>query len=103
MIGTPFAQSKEAPGLGFNWGMATPHSSLPRGTRIEVGTKASLEQILKGPSSLTDGTQNLVGALEISMGMVGASNVKEMHQAEMMIAPSIKTEGKIFQHAGLGS
>ena len=103
MIGTPFAQAKEAPGLGFNWGMATPHASLPRGTRIEVGTTASLEQILLGPSSLTDGTQNLVGALEISMGMVGASTVREMHDAEMIFAPSIKTEGKIFQHAGLGS
>ena len=103
MIGTPFAQAKEAPGLGYNWGMATPHASLPRGTRIEVGTKGTLEQILIGPSSLTDGTQNLVGALRISMGMVGAQNVREMHNAEMIIAPSIKTEGKIFQHAGLGS
>jgi IMP dehydrogenase len=83
--------------------MATPHDSLPRGTRIKVGTKAPLMQILHGPSHLTDGTQNLVGAVRISMGMVGAMNLKEMHEAEMIIAPSIKTEGKIFQMRGLGS
>ncbi len=103
MIGTPFAQTVEAPGLGYNWGMATPHPSLPRGTRIEVGVRASLEQILFGPSSKTDGTENLVGALEISMGMVGAKNIREMHSAELLYAPAIKTEGKVFQMSGLGS
>jgi len=103
MIGTPLAQAAEAPGLGHNWGMSTPHSSLPRGTRISVGTKGTLEQILFGPSSLTDGTQNLVGALRISMGMVGAQNVEEMHRAEVIYAPSIKTEGKIFQTMGTHS
>lgn len=97
MIGTPFAQAEEAPGRGFNWGMATPHESLPRGTRINVGTRAPLSQILFGPSSLTDGTLNLVGALRTSMGTVGAANIREMHDAEMILAPAIKTEGKIFQ------
>jgi len=103
MLGTPLAQAEEAPGRGYNWGMATPHESLPRGTRIKVGTRASLKQILHGPSHLTDGTQNLVGALRVSMGMVGAVNLREMHDAQMIIAPSIKTEGKIFQMRGLGS
>ena len=103
MIGTPLAQAAEAPGLGYNWGMSTPHGSLPRGTRIEVGTKGPLEEILFGPSSLTDGTQNLVGALRISMGMVGARNIEEMHGAEVVYAPSVKTEGKIFQSLGTHS
>ena len=103
MIGTPLAQAAEAPGLGYNWGMSTPHSSLPRGTRISVGTRGTLEQILFGPSSLTDGTQNLVGALRISMGMVGARNIEEMHRAEVVHAPSIKTEGKVFQTLGTHS
>ena len=49
MIGTPFAQTFEAPGRGFNWGMASPHPALPRGTRINVGAQASLEQVLFGP------------------------------------------------------
>lgn len=97
MLGTPFAQAEEAPGRGYNWGMSTPHVSLPRGVRIKVGTTAPLAQILFGPSSLTDGTQNLVGALKTSMGIVGAQNLREMHNAEMVLAPSIKTEGKIFQ------
>ncbi|MBI4220418.1 MAG: GuaB3 family IMP dehydrogenase-related protein [Chloroflexi bacterium] len=103
MLGTPFAQAEEAPGRGYNWGMATPHDSLPRGTRIKVGTKGTLKQILYGPSHRTDGTENLVGALRVSMGMVGAINLREMQQADMIIAPSIKTEGKIFQLRGLGS
>ncbi len=99
MIGTPFAQAEESPGRGFNWGMATPDAALPRGTRISVGTKATLEKILFGPSSLTDGTQNLIGALRNCMGIVGAMDLKEMHKTEMMLAPSIKTEGKIYQRA----
>ncbi len=97
MLGTPMAQAAEAPGKGYNWGMASPHPSLPRGTRIKVGTRGTLEQILFGPSSVTDGTQNLVTALQICMGMVGASNIRELQKAEMVIAPAIKTEGKIFQ------
>ena len=97
MLGTPFAQSEEAPGRGYNWGMANPHPELPRGTRIKVGTKGSLQQILYGPTSVTDGTQNFVGALRVAMGMCGAYTIRDMHKAEMVIAPSIKTEGKYFQ------
>ena len=97
MLGTPLAQSKEAPGKGSNRGMETPDPALPRGTRVNVGVKSSLEQILFGPSSLTDGTQNLIGALKACMGMVGAQKISELHDAEMVIAPSIKTEGKYFQ------
>ena len=97
MLGTPLAQSEEAPGMGCNWGMATPHAALPRGTRVKVGVKGSLDRILFGPTSLTDGTQNLIGALRACMGMVGALNIREMHEAEVIVAPSIKTEGKHFQ------
>ena len=97
MLGTPFAQAEEAPGGGYNWGMANPHPELPRGTRIKVGTKGSLQQILYGPTSETDGTQNLVGALRAAMGMCGAYTIRDMHKADMVIAPSIKTEGKFFQ------
>jgi len=99
MIGTPLAQSQEAPGKGFNWGMAAPHPELPRGTRINVGTTGSLSQILFGPTSVTDGTQNFIGALRIALGMCGATNIREMQNAEMIIAPSIKTEGKLYQLA----
>jgi IMP dehydrogenase len=99
MLGTPLAQAREAPGGGFNWGMANPHPELPRGTRINVGTKGTLKEILHGPTSVTDGTQNLVGALKVALGMCGAMNIRELQQAEMIIAPSIKTEGKIFQLA----
>ena len=97
MLGTPFAQANEAPGRGFNWGMANPHPELPRGTRISVGTKGSLKEILYGPTSKTDGTQNFMGALKVAMGMVGAYTLRDLHKAEMVIAPSIKTEGKFFQ------
>jgi IMP dehydrogenase len=103
MLGSPLAKTKEAPAHGTHWGMATPHPSLPRGTRLNVGTHYSLNQLLFGPSSKTDGTENLVGALQVSMGYVGAANIKEMHNARMVYAPAIKTEGKIYQMAGLGS
>ncbi len=97
MLGTPFAQAEEAPGRGYNWGMANAHPELPRGTRITVGTKGTLKQIMYGPTSLTNGTQNLVGALRVAMGMCGAYTVRDLHQAEMVVAPAIKTEGKFFQ------
>ena len=97
MLGTPLAQSEEAPGKGYNWGMANPHPALPRGTRVKVGINGSLEEILYGPTSVTDGTQNLMGALQVCMGMIGAQTVQEMHEAEVVVAPSIKTEGKHFQ------
>jgi IMP dehydrogenase len=99
MLGSVFAQAKEAPGAGFEWGMSQPHNSLPRGTRIKVGTTGSLEQILFGPTSLVNGSQNLVGALRTMMGVCGAANIKEVHQAEMVIAPAITTEGKAWQMA----
>ncbi len=99
MVGSPLAQATEAPGRGYHWGMSQPHPALPRGTRIKVGTAAPLEQILFGPASVTDGTQNLVGALHTSMGICGARSIKEMHKVKMIIAPAIKTEGKYFQAA----
>ena len=99
MVGSSFAKSKEAPGRGYHWGMATPNANLPRGTRIYVGTTGSLEQILYGPAELDDGSQNLVGALRTCMGNVGARNIKELQLTEIVIAPAIQTEGKIFQKA----
>ena len=97
MLGSIFAQAKEAPGLGYHWGMSHPHPALPRGTRIEVGTTGSLEQILFGPTSVTDGSQNLIGAVRTAMGVCGAATIQEMHQVEMVIAPAITTEGKSWQ------
>ncbi|MFA5142932.1 MAG: GuaB3 family IMP dehydrogenase-related protein [Candidatus Omnitrophota bacterium] len=99
MVGSAFARAQEAPGRGYHWGMATPHSNLPRGTRIKVGVTGSLEEILYGPAKVDDGSQNLMGALQTSMGNVGAKSVKEMHRTEIIIAPSIQTEGKVFQVA----
>ncbi len=99
IVGSAFAKAKEAPGGGFHWGMATPHANLPRGTRVRVGTTGTLEEILFGPAHLDDGSQNLIGALRTCMGSVGASTIKELQRSELVIAPAIKTEGKIFQAA----
>ncbi|MBF0215970.1 MAG: GuaB3 family IMP dehydrogenase-related protein [Candidatus Omnitrophica bacterium] len=99
MLGNAFARSKEAPGKGYHWGMAMPHPNLPRGTRIRVGTSGSLQEILFGPAQTDDGTQNLMGALATSMGNLGAHNIKEMQLVRMIIAPSIQTEGKVYQTA----
>ncbi|MBI4587224.1 MAG: GuaB3 family IMP dehydrogenase-related protein [Candidatus Rokubacteria bacterium] len=99
MIGSAFARAEEAPGRGYHWGMATPHQNLPRGTRIRVGVTGPLEQILLGPAFTDDGTQNLVGAVRTCMGSVGARNIRELQLTELIIAPAIKTEGKVFQRA----
>ena len=97
MLGSPLAQAIEAPGRGYHWGMSHSHPALPRGTRVRVDTTAPLKQILFGPTSVTNGTQNLVGALHTSMGVCGARTIKEMHKTKMIIAPAIKTEGKYLQ------
>jgi IMP dehydrogenase len=99
MIGSPIAKATEAPGGGFHWGMATPSPTLPRGSRIKVGTIGSLKEILLGPAKFDDGSMNFVGALRTSMGTLGAETLKEMQQVEVMIAPSILTEGKVYQKA----
>jgi IMP dehydrogenase len=97
MLGSPLAQAKEAPGRGFHWGMSHPHPELPRGTRIRIGTRGPLQQILFGPTSVTDGSENFIGALRTAMGVCGALTIKDMQKTKMIIAPSIKTEGKYFQ------
>jgi IMP dehydrogenase len=106
MIGSAFARAQEAPGGGYHWGMATPHQNLPRGTRIRVGKTGPLRQILFGPAEVDDGSQNLVGAITTCMGNVGARTIAEFQQTEIIIAPSIRTEGKLFQtvqNVGMGT
>jgi IMP dehydrogenase len=100
MLGSPFAGAVEAPGRGFNWGMAAPSATLPRGTRIRIGERLPLEQILFGPAATQHGTQNLVGALRQSMAALGARTIREMHDVEMVIAPAVATEGKSWQLSG---
>jgi IMP dehydrogenase len=100
MLGSPLARAAEAPGRGVNWGMAAPSPVLPRGTRIKVGTAGSLDQILFGPATVSDGSQNLMGALRQSMAALGARTIREMQQVEIVYAPSVQTEGKSWQQRG---
>jgi IMP dehydrogenase len=97
MIGSPMTRAYEAPGRGYHWGMATFHPSLPRGARVKTQQVASIEEILVGPAHENDGTFNLFGALATSMATTGYETIKEFQKAELVIAPSIKTEGKTYQ------
>ncbi len=99
MIGSPLARAEEAPGRGANWGMAAPSPTLPRGTRIRVGTTGTLERILFGPAHVTDGSENVAGALRQSMAALGARTIAEMQRVEMVYAPSVQTEGKAWQRS----
>jgi len=99
MIGSPLARAGEAPGRGTSWGMAAPSPTLPRGTRIKVGTTGTLEQILFGPARVTDGSENLVGALRQSMAALGARTIRDMQRVEVVYAPSAQTEGKSWQRS----
>jgi IMP dehydrogenase len=102
MLGSLLAGALEAPGRGYNWGMAAPSPTLPRGTRIRIGERRPLEQILFGPAATQHGTENLAGALRQSMAALGARTIAEMHRVEMVIAPAIATEGKSWQLSGGG-
>jgi IMP dehydrogenase len=99
MIGSPLAAAAEAASRGFNWGMATPDPNLPRGTRIEVGVRATLAEILCGPARVDDGTQNFAGALRSALGVCGARDLREFQNVEMVIAPTITSEGKLHQRS----
>jgi IMP dehydrogenase len=99
MIGSPLTRAYEAPGRGYHWGMATFHPTLPRGARVKTQQVATLEEILVGPAHENDGTFNLFGALATSMATTGYASIKEFQKAELVIAPSIKTEGKTYQTA----
>ena len=99
MLGSILAATEEAPGRGHHWGMATPHGELPRGTRVRIGIDTTLEKTLFGPTSRTDGRENLVGALKTAMGTCGARTIRDFQKTEMVIAPAIKTEGKVYQIA----
>lgn len=103
MLGLPIARAVEAPGLGYHWGMATFHPELPRGTRIYAGTIGNLKEILVGPAHENDGRLNLAGALRASMATTGYENIREFHRSELVIAPALQTEGKVFQKSqGVG-
>jgi IMP dehydrogenase len=97
MIGSPLARAYEAPGHGYHWGMATFHPDLPRGARVETTQNGSLEQILLGPAHENDGTFNLMGSLRTSMATCGYEDIPSFHRAEVMVAPSLQTEGKQLQ------
>jgi len=97
MIGSPLTRAYEAPGRGYHWGMATFHPTLPRGARVKTHQAATLEEILIGPAHENDGTLNLFGALAMSMATTGYQTIREFQKAELVIAPSIKTEGKTYQ------
>ncbi|CAB4874258.1 MAG: GuaB3 family IMP dehydrogenase-related protein [Actinobacteria bacterium] len=106
MIGSPLARAAEAPGRGFNWGMATFHPTLPRGTRVATASTGTMEEIVTGPARENDGTLNLMGALRTSMATCGYQDMAEFNKAELMVAPSLQTEGKYLQHSqgvGMGS
>ncbi len=98
MLGSPVAAAREAPGRGYHWGMATFHPELPRGTRVKTDNRWTIEEILVGPAHENDGTVNLFGALRTSMATCGYENIKAFQRAEVMIAPSVRTEGKTMQY-----
>jgi IMP dehydrogenase len=106
MIGSALARAYEAPGRGYNWGMATFHPTLPRGTRVATPPNGSLEEIIVGPARENDGTFNLMGGLRTSMATCGYRDIAEFNRAELMVAPALQTEGKHLQRdqqVGMGA
>jgi IMP dehydrogenase len=106
MLGSSLAKAVEAPGRGHNWGMATFHPTLPRGTRVATPPTGTLQEIITGPARENDGTFNLMGALRTSMATCGYRDIAEFNRAELMVAPALQTEGKQLQReqqVGMGS
>ncbi len=85
MVGSPLAKASEAPGAGYHWGPEAWHENLPRGDRVRFDTVGTLEEILVGPSTLPDGTMNLMGALRKSLATTGYTEVKEFQRVEIVV------------------
>lgn len=85
MVGSPFARANEAPGRGFHWGAEAWHQDLPRGHRVEIGSVDSLESILFGPSSVADGTMNIIGALRRALATTGYTDLKEFQRVQVVV------------------
>jgi IMP dehydrogenase len=106
MLGSALARAYEAPGRGYNWGMATFHPTLPRGARVATTPNGTLEDIIRGPARENDGTFNLMGALRTSMATCGYRDIAEFNRAELAVAPALQTEGKHLQReqgVGMGA
>jgi IMP dehydrogenase len=106
MLGSALARAYESPGRGYNWGMATFHPTLPRGTRVATKQNGTMEEIVKGPARENDGTFNLMGGLQTSMATCGYRDIAEFNRAELMVAPALQTEGKSLQReqgVGMGA
>lgn len=97
MTGSIFTGCPEAPAAPYHWGMAAPDKHLPRGTRVRSDVGVPLEQVLLGPSRVTDGTQNLVGAIRSAMGLCGAETIRDFHSTQLAVSLSFMTEGKALQ------
>ena len=87
-VGSPFARASQAPGNGYHWGSEAHHPELPRGTQLKVGTVGTIEQILHGPSTIADGSMNMMGALRRTMATSGYSDLKEFQRVEVVVTPS---------------
>jgi IMP dehydrogenase len=105
MTGSIFAGCPESPAAPYHWGMSTPDPNLPRGTRVKSSVSVPLRQVLFGPSHVTDGSQNLIGAVHSAMGLCGAETIRDFHQTELAVSLSFMTEGKqlqLSQRVGMG-
>ena len=94
MVGSPIARAAEAPGRGFHWGAEAHHPDLPRGSRVRVGTVGTLRQILHGPSTVSDGSMNLMGALRRTIATSGYTDLKEFQRVEVAVTPGGPAPGR---------
>ena len=86
MVGSPLARAEGGAGARTTTGVRRHGiASLPRGERVEIGTVGTLDQILHGPSLVSDGTMNLVGALRRSMATTGYTELKEFQRVEVVV------------------
>ena len=87
VLGAALARAEEAPGRGFHWGSEAHHAELPRGTKVQVGTVGTLEEVLLGPGRTADGTTNMMGALRRAMATTGYTDLKEFQRVDVVVAP----------------
>ncbi|MBV9098741.1 MAG: GuaB3 family IMP dehydrogenase-related protein [Frankiaceae bacterium] len=89
MLGRPLAEAAEAPAKGAWWHVAASHPKLPRGWFGRPRANwplGSMQEVLRGPSTVPDGSLNLFGGTRRAIAKAGYSDVKEFQKVGLIVS-----------------
>lgn len=88
VLGPLLVGALESPGRGVYWDSVAAHPKVPRSHVAETDDEtalAPLEEVMEGPTSVPDGTRNLMGGLRRAMAKCGYSDVKGFQKVDLSV------------------